>query len=114
MKSQNLFQNIPHEFPTECVDILSTAQNVRVERIVSHGHSSPDGFWYDQAEHEWVMVVSGQAKLQFKESNDIVDMKAGDWLEIPAHCLHRVIWTDPQQQTIWLAIFYIKKTDANV
>ena len=80
--------------------------DVRIERIVSQGHCSADGFWYDQDENEWVMVVQGHATLEYEETGHVVEMKAGDWVDIPAHCRHRVAWTDPDQPTIWLAVFY--------
>ena len=78
--------------------------SVRVERIVSLGHRSPHGFWYDQTEHEWVAVLSGKGVIAF-EDGDRVTMGPGDTLSIPPHERHRVAWTDPQQPTIWLAVF---------
>jgi cupin 2 domain-containing protein len=83
--------------------ILAAAQ-VRIERIISHGHASPEGFWYDQDQHEWVVVLKGAARLQFE--NRMVEMKSGDFINIPAHRRHRVEWTTPDEPTIWLAVFY--------
>ena len=83
---------------------LLNAANIRIERIVSHGHASPEGFWYDQDEHEWVIVLKGAARLQFEYSN--VDMKPGDFVKIPAHKKHRVEWTMPNEPTIWLMVHY--------
>ena len=45
----------------------SSAADVRIERIISHGHASPADFWYDQAQHEWVIVLKGAARLQFED-----------------------------------------------
>ncbi len=100
----NLFSNIPPSLPQELIETILSKPNVRIERIVSHSHSSPEGFWYDQDEHEWVIVLKGEARLQFEDS--IVEMKPGDFVNIPAHRKHRVEWTTPDEPTIWLAVFY--------
>lgn len=89
----------------EATETLAAGPGVRIERIVSMGHASPDGFWYDQAEAEWVMIVSGRARLQIAGQDGAIDMGLGDTLLIPAHCRHRVAWTDPKQPTVWLAVF---------
>lgn len=84
---------------------ILNAAGIRIDRIVSRGHVSPDGFWYDQGTHEWVMLVQGAARLRF-EGEEPVEMIAGSFLNIPAHKRHRVEWTDVMQQTIWLAVHY--------
>lgn len=83
-----------------------TGAGVRVERIVSRGHASPDGFWYDQSEREWVVVLSGRARLRFEGDEDDVDLGPGDYVDIPAHTRHRVQWTAPGEDTVWLAVLY--------
>ena len=75
------------------------------EGIVSRGHTSPDTGWYDQPHHEWVLVLKGQGVVAF-ENGESVRLGPGDHLTIPAHCRHRVKWTDPQQATAWLAVHY--------
>ena len=100
----NLFTGLPANFPDELLTTLLKAANIRIERIVSHGHVSPDGFWYDQDEHEWVIVLKGAAALRFEDS--VVELKPGDFVNIPAHKKHRVEWTTPEEATIWLAVFY--------
>ena len=100
----NLFSNIPSRLPEELFETILSKPNVRVERIVSHGHSSPDGFWYDQSEPEFVVVLHGAARLRFDDGE--VELKAGSFLNIPAHKRHRVEWTTPDGPTIWLAIHY--------
>ena len=100
----NLFTDLPGNLPDELLTTLLKAANIRIERIVSLGHTSPDGFWYDQDEHEWVIVLKGAARLQFEDST--VEMKPGDFVNIPAHKKHRVEWTTPDEPTIWLAVFY--------
>jgi cupin 2 domain-containing protein len=80
--------------------------SVRIERIVSRGHHSQVGFWYDQDETEWVLLVAGSAGLQFADESEPIELTPGDFLEIPPHRRHRVAWTDPDQETVWLAIFH--------
>jgi cupin 2 domain-containing protein len=100
----NVFSGIPAELPNELLQELLHSPNVRIERIVSHGHASPADFWYDQDEHEWVLLVQGAARLAF--AGETVELRAGDYLSIPAHRRHRVEWTSPAVPTIWLAVFY--------
>ena len=100
----NLFADLPQQLPDELFTTLLEAANVRIERIVSHGHASPEDFWYDQSQHEWIMVLKGAARLQFEDG--MVEMKVGDFVNIPANKKHRVEWTMPNEPTIWLAVFY--------
>jgi cupin 2 domain-containing protein len=100
----NLFDAIPAVVPEELTQTLLSASQMRIERIVSHGHTSPDGFWYDQIEDEWVLLIAGAARLRLE--SEVVELTAGSFLKIPTHCRHRVEWTDPQKPTIWLAIYY--------
>ena len=102
----NLFSSISANLPDELAETLLDAGIVRIERIVSHGHSSPEGFWYDQDENEWVLVVRGAARLRFEDDPQPLDMKPGDFVNIPAHRRHRVEWTTPNEPTVWLAVHY--------
>lgn len=102
----NLFRQIPSVLPDELVEILALSSQVRIERIVSRGHASPPGFWYDQQWHEFVLLVSGRARLTFADGPRTIELAAGDWLDIRARDRHRVEWTDPEQETIWLAVHY--------
>ena len=104
--TQNLFADIPVDLPQELVETLLTAGKLRIERIVSRGHASPEGFWYDQPEQEWVLVLQGAARLRFEGSREPLEVNPGDYVHIPAHQRHRVEWTTPQEPTIWLAIHY--------
>jgi cupin 2 domain-containing protein len=108
MSVTNLFCEVPTALPDELIQTVLTAASVRIERIVSHGHTSSPGFWYDQEQHEWVLLVKGAAKLRFE--NELVEMKPGDFMNIPAHCKHRVEWTTPDEPTIWLAVHYGEAT----
>ena len=104
----NLLSSISATLPDELTEMLVQAKHVRIERIVSQGHVSPEGFWHDQTENEFVLLIQGAARLRFEEN--VVEMKPGDWINIPAHRKHRVEWTTPDEQTIWLAVFYIDFT----
>ena len=101
----NLLSSLPRESHDELVDILATADGVRLERIISHGQASPDGFWYDQDEAEWVMVLAGRARLRMEDESSDRELIAGDSLYLPPHCRHRVTWTDPDRPTVWIALF---------
>lgn len=102
----NVFADLPGPSPDEHHLALNDRGAVTIERIVSHGHASPPGFWYDQETHEWVMVLKGAARLLFEGDERPVEMKTGDSMEIPAHTKHRVEWTAPDEPTIWLAVHY--------
>jgi cupin 2 domain-containing protein len=102
----NLLSHLPDARLAERVDALLTLPGLRIERIVSMGQVSPPGFWYDQKEGEWVLLLAGAARLRFADEADARLLGPGDWLEIPARRRHRVDWTDPSRPTIWLAIFY--------
>ncbi len=101
----NLFGEIPAGTEGEFVQELFRAGECRVERIVSRGQASPPGFWYDQEENEWVAVLSGKAGLLFEGDSAPRELGPGDWVFIPAGTRHRVEWTDPQADTVWLAVF---------
>jgi cupin 2 domain-containing protein len=102
---KNIFDAIPGNIDTEIIERIIDCENVKIERIISKGHTSPDTGWYDQAENEWVLVLKGEAVLQFADGSTL-PMKAGDHINIAAHKKHRVQWTDPDTETIWLAVFY--------
>ncbi|TVR64704.1 MAG: cupin domain-containing protein [Gemmatimonadales bacterium] len=110
MKAKNLFRVDPDpaqpESGGERVDVLAESGAIRVERIVSSGHASPEGFWYDQDEAEWVALLAGEAILRFQDPDEEVHLRPGDHLLIPAHRRHRVEWTTPGERTIWLATFF--------
>lgn len=89
----------------EKIDLLLSSGKVRIERIVSKGHCSPENGWYDQDEHEWVIVLNGAGVLLYDDGREH-RLNNGDFLLIPKHQKHRVIWTEPQESTIWLAVFW--------
>jgi len=102
---ENLFESIPEDIGEEVFTDLIRGESVRIERILSRGQSSPDSGWYDQDDNEWVMVVKGEAKISF-ENDSVVHLRAGSYINIPAHTKHKVAWTKPDTETIWLAIHY--------
>lgn len=103
---QNFFADIPEFLSEELVQTITSSESIRIERIVSKGQSSPEDFWYDQQENEWIIILEGSAILEFEDKE--VKLKKGDYLLISAHQKHRVKWTDQNEQTIWLAVFYKK------
>ncbi|MDD3651853.1 MAG: cupin domain-containing protein [Immundisolibacter sp.] len=105
----NVFADLPTApLAAERVDALLNRPGLRVERIVSTGQASPPGFWYDQADHEWVLLLEGAARLTLDTPAGLreVRLTAGDWLELPAHCRHRVEATQAEPPTVWLTIFW--------
>jgi cupin 2 domain-containing protein len=106
MKSENLFSGIPANLPEELFTTLHQAGSLRIERIVSQGHASPPEFWYDQDEHEWVIVLQGSAIVQSEGDSEPVELQPGSYLNVPAHTRHRVVSTSPTEKTVWLAIHY--------
>ena len=100
----NIFKGIPPALPEESFQTLAKKEGVLIERIVSHGQATPDGQWYDQEWDEWVILLSGAAGLLIEDSGELHSLQPGDYTLIPAGCRHRVEWTDPSQQTVWLAV----------
>jgi cupin 2 domain-containing protein len=91
---------------SEKFDQLLSMDGVNVERIISHGQSTPEGEWYDQDWDEWVLLISGKAGLLLDTSSEVIELLPGDHLLLPSGQKHRVEWTDPDQPTIWLAIHF--------
>lgn len=106
MRTGNIYSGIPDRLPEELVEDLVDSEKVKIQRIISQSQCSPEGFWYDQAEGEWVLVLEGSAALRFEGEDEPVVLKRGDWVDIPAHVRHRVEWTDAKRKTVWLAVFY--------
>ena len=102
----NLLRDLPGARAGEITEALVAAPGIRIERIVSFGQASPPGFWYDQAEAEWVLLLAGAARLRFADEPEARSLGPGDWVEIAPHRRHRVEWTDPAKPTVWLAVFY--------
>ena len=103
----NIFADLPPNLSAEIFTTLLLAPHCRIERIVSHGHCSPEAFWYDQDQAEWVIVLKGAARIELEDRE--IEMTPGSFLEIAAHQKHRVSWTTPEEPTVWLAVFYGEK-----
>jgi cupin 2 domain-containing protein len=106
LKAGNLFTPAPSAEDEELVEELARSTGCRVERIVSHGQQSSEGFWYDQDEDEWVALLSGSALLEFEGEAEPRRLRPGDWLLIPAHRRHRVVATADGEPSVWLAVFW--------
>lgn len=107
MTKGNLYENIPAEMPDELVEVLAEGRgSIRIERIVSRGHASPDGFWFDQPAPEWVVLLKGAAVLSFEGEPEPMSLRPGDWLEIPPGRRHRVEATSTREDSLWLAVHF--------
>lgn len=105
----HLLQDLPTSLDAEQVEELLRTPELRIERIVSTGQASPESFWYDQEEHEWVLVLSGRAGLRYQDDDAEVELGPGDAAFIPAHRKHQVAWTSPDEPTVWLAVFWSER-----
>ena len=101
----NLLTPLPEAQAAETVDVLVIRPGLRIERIVSFDRASPPGFWYDQDEGEWILLLAGAARLRFADEAEARVLRPGDCLDIAPHRRHRVEWTDAAAPTVWLAVF---------
>lgn len=102
----NLLADLPDNAEGEASETLLSGSGMTIERIVSRGgDSSPESGWYDQERHEWVAVVQGRAIIAFEDGEEVT-LTPGDHVNIPAYRRHRVAWTDPEEETVWLAVHY--------
>jgi len=107
VKAGSLLAGLPAgALAKEITDVLADAREIRVERIVSTGQVTPEGQWYDQETDEWVLVVVGAARLRIEGEEHDRDLAEGDWVLLPAHCRHRVTWTQAEPPTVWLAVHF--------
>ncbi len=103
---KNIYSNVPKHLSEESFETILRTGSFRIERIVSRAHSTTPGEWLDQETNEWVLLLTGSARILFQNETETIAMKPGDYLHIPAHKLHRVEWTEPESKTIWLALHY--------
>jgi cupin 2 domain-containing protein len=99
----NIFAAISGDIDNESFEGILDTGSVRIERIISTGQASPEGFWYDQSEDEWVVVLRGEGVVEFEDGQKH-SLQKGDYLFIPAHLRHRLAWTKPAEVTLWLAV----------
>ena len=105
MKLENILSNIGEAGEEEQFDLLMKSPNCRIERIVSSGHTSPKGFWYDQENDEFILLIQGEATLEFEDR--MVTLKQGDYLFLPKNCKHRLEKTSVDPVCVWLCVFVI-------
>lgn len=103
----NLFADLPEELSgqEDFLEIFRSGK-VRIERIVSTGQCSPEDFWYDQEEHEWVILLQGKATILYEDGTE-KELQKGDFLFLPAHLKHRVSYTSKDPCCIWLGFFWL-------
>jgi cupin 2 domain-containing protein len=102
----NIFAKLPQSLSEEVFQEMIHGERFRLERIISFGQATSAGQWYDQDQHEWVVLLSGAAGLRFEGEEGLRVLSPGDFVNIPAHTRHRVEWTDEKQSTVWLALHY--------
>ena len=107
IETGQLFNAMPEPSSGEVFERLLETPAFRLERIVSTGQQTPPGEWYDQDRPEWVVLLSGSARLRFEDPAQLIEMSPGQWVHIPAHSRHRVEWTDPNVESIWIALHYL-------
>lgn len=100
---KNIFECLPQHTDSEELTDLLQRPGIRIERIVSSGQPSPQGFWYDQSHDEWVILLAGRAGLMLEGEQERL-LEPGDYVFLPAHCRHRVTWSDAQEPSVWLAV----------
>ena len=100
----NLFADVPSSLPAELFQTLWQTPQLKLERIVSRGHATPPGQWYDQETDEWVVLLKGSAGLWVEGVEEMAELKPGDYVFLPARVRHRVEWTAADDVTVWLAL----------
>lgn len=104
-QTENIYEGTQNDSNKEIFEKLLETNNITIERIISTGQRSPESGWYNQDRNEWVLVLKGKAVLVF-EDQITIDLNEGDYINIPCHTKHKVTWTDPDNETIWLAVHY--------
>ena len=105
MNNQNIFSEIPNPLKEELFENILSTKDIKIERIISDGHSSPKEGWYESEQNEWVIVLEGDAILTLESGENII-LKHGDYYNITAFTKHKVSHTSKSEKTIWLAIYY--------
>jgi cupin 2 domain-containing protein len=105
-KMKNIFADIPDAIPEEMFETIIEKESFRLERIVSDGQLTAEDEWYDEDENEWFILLKGSAGLLLEGDKEPLVLKPGDYLNLPAHRRHKLLWTDADEKTIWLALHY--------
>jgi cupin 2 domain-containing protein len=101
----NIFDDLATRLDEEEFTAIIETAHIKIERIVSTGHHSEEGFWYDQADHEWVLVLQGSGVIEYEDGR-MIELNVGDYVNIPTHQKHRVKETSQSEPTVWLAVHY--------
>ncbi len=104
MNKTNIFSQIPNELKDELFEDIVSTDSLKIERIVSQGHTSPKKGWYESKQNEWVIVLQGKAILELEKKS--IELKVGDYFNILANTKHKVSYTSMSEKTVWLAIYY--------
>jgi cupin 2 domain-containing protein len=102
---------LPDAARGEQFETLMERSGLRIVRIVSDGQATPPDEWFDQDDDEWVVVMAGRAGLRIEGEGDVRTLGPGGYAFLPAHCRHRVEWTDREGPTVWLAVHMAPVTD---
>ncbi len=102
----NIFAQYPEKLSEELIEEITSGASFKLKRIVSKGHATPQGEWYDQEREEWVILLKGNADIRIDGKSEVVSLKPGDYIHLPAHKKHRVERTEPDTETVWLALHY--------
>jgi cupin 2 domain-containing protein len=98
MEKLNIFSQIPTKIKDELFEDIITTQNIKIERIISDGHTSPKSGWYKPEQNEWVILLQGEAILEFEALH--VELSVGDYFNIQAGTKHKVSYTSTDEKTI--------------
>ena len=101
---KNIFDTVGINLTDEFIETILPRDSFNVERIISEGHASPSDFWYNQDTNEFVLLLKGEAEIQFEDGS--LNLLPGDYFVIPKHKKHRVNKTHPTEKTFWLTIHY--------
>ncbi|MGP1450731.1 MAG: cupin domain-containing protein [Wolinella sp.] len=86
----------------ELSSVLANSDGVKVVLIASSDNFLSDEFL--QAEDEWVVLLEGSAILRIGSLE--TELRAGEWLFIPAHTPHQILSTSSSPQCKWLAVHF--------
>ena len=106
MTPMNLFDPLPAAVEDEIFDVLTQGRDTIIERIVSHGQTTPEDTWLEQEKTEWVVLLRGRARLRFHGDESDVELGPGDALTIPGGVRHRVTMTSSDTPAVWLAVHF--------
>ncbi|MCK9594915.1 MAG: DUF45 domain-containing protein [Candidatus Omnitrophica bacterium] len=106
LEQGNIFEHPADNKDKEAFQAILKNDSFELESIISQGQRTEQGKWLDEENNEWVVLLSGKARLLFERGNIVRELKPGDYVYIPSHCQHRVEWTAPGEKTVWLALHF--------